>query len=182
MFFLLTILALGCLALVSVRAAEPVIQDLVIEPLSDKTRLLNDFETHTWIGSNGVVVRQGDAVLTADNITLDETARHVVADGNVTLQGEKLFWVGDFLEYNFNTREIGANSYRAGIGPLFVAGDKLTGASTNKLFHADSALITTDDQEHPSYHVLAKSVTIHDREVTARDATLYLGNTPVFYL
>ena len=88
MFFLLTILALGCLALVSSRAADPVVQDLVIEPLSDKTRLVNDFETHTWIGSNGVVVRQGDAVLTADNISLDETARHVVADGNVTLQGQ----------------------------------------------------------------------------------------------
>jgi LPS-assembly protein len=182
MFFLLTILALGCLALVSARAAEPVVQDLVIEPLSDKTRLVNDFETHTWIGSNGVVVRQGDAVLTADNISLDETGRHVVADGNVTLQGQNLFWIGDFLEYNFNTREIGAHSYRAGIGPLFVAGDKLTGASTNKVYEAQSAFITTDDQEHPGYYVLAKSVTIHDREVTARDATLYLGNTPVFYL
>jgi hypothetical protein len=56
MFFLLTILALGCLALVSVRAAEPVVEDLVIEPLSDKTRLVNDFETHTLVTATAVKV------------------------------------------------------------------------------------------------------------------------------
>ena len=183
MLSLRTILTLGGLALVSARGEEPALQDLEIEALSDKTSLIQDFQSHTWVGSNGVVIRQGNAVLIADEISLDETTRQVIANGNVVLQSDKLFWVGDLLEYNFKTREIGANSYRAGIGPIFIAGDKLSGSSTNKVYQAENALVTTDDQEHPGYYVRAKKVTVEEgKQVTAKDATLYVSGVPVFYL
>src|SRR5262245_47659475 len=106
MFFLLTILALGCLALLSARAQES-LPDLEIEHLSDKTTLVNDFETHTWVGKNGIIIKQGAAILIANEIRLDETTRHVVADGMVSLQAENFYWTGDHLEYNFTTKEMG---------------------------------------------------------------------------
>src|SRR5436305_885225 len=99
MFFLLTILALGSLSLLSARADDSPQPPLEIDPLSDKSTLINDFETHTWSGSNGVIIKQGSAILIADEVRLDENTRHVIADGMVTLQTEKLYWTGEHLEY-----------------------------------------------------------------------------------
>jgi lipopolysaccharide assembly outer membrane protein LptD (OstA) len=191
MFFLLTILALGSFALLSARADETPMPDLEIDPLSEKTTLVNDFQTHTWAGSNGVIIKQGSSILIANEVHLDENTREVTADGMVTLQTDKVYWTGEHLEYNFRTRELGARSYRAGVGnSLFVAGDSVSGNgnSTNKVLEANSALITTDDTSHPGYYVRAKSVKIEDakdgksKEVTAREATLYVDGIPVFYL
>jgi LPS-assembly protein len=188
MFFLLTILALGSLALLSARADDAPQPPLEIDPLSDQSTLVNDFESHTWVGRNGVIIKQGSAILIADEVRLDENTRQVVADGAVTLQTEKLYWTGAHLEYNFTTRELGAASYRTGIGPVFVYGDQLSAVTTNKVFEINNARVTTDDTAHPGYHVRAKSVKIEDakdgkgKEITAREATLYLGDTAVFYL
>jgi LPS-assembly protein len=182
MFFLLSILALGGLAVLSARAQEK-LPDLEIEHLSDKTTLVNDFEKHTWVGKNGVLVKQGTSILLADNIWLDEATRQVVAEGAVTLQRDNFYWTGDRLEYNFITREIGANSYRAGITGIFMSAESLSGTATNKVFEANNVLFTTDDSERPGFYVKAKSVKVEEgRQVTARDATLYVGKVPVFYL
>src|SRR2546423_1318567 len=182
MFFVLTILALGSLAVWSARADEPTLPDLEIESLSNDSAVTFDFQTHTWEGHNGIIARQGSTILIANEAHGDEVTRHVVADGMVTLQSQALFWAGDHLEYNFKSGQIGAASYRAGVKGIFVAGDSLSGTSTNRIFEANNAFVTTDDTAHPGYFVRAKSVKIEGQIVTAREATLYVDNVPVFYL
>src|SRR5689334_8654267 len=98
MLFLLTILALGFLALLSARAEDTPQPPLEIDQLSEKSTLVNDFQTHTWVGSNGIVIKQGSAILIANEVRLDENTRQVTADGMVTLQTEKLYWTGEHLE------------------------------------------------------------------------------------
>lgn len=190
MFFLRTILTLGSLALLgerSVRAAEPAPPaqpELIIENLSEETKLVNDFQSRTWVGSNGIIIRQGDTILIANEVRVDEVTRQAVAEGMVTLQSGALFWTGEHLEYNFNTREIGASSYRAGVGSrAFLQAENMAGSPTNKVFEATNALFTTDDLQPPGYHVRAKKVRIEEgKEVVAEGATLYMGKVPVFYL
>jgi lipopolysaccharide assembly outer membrane protein LptD (OstA) len=128
-------------------------------------------------------VRQGSSVLIADEVHVNEVTREVTATGNITLKTDTVFWIGDHLEYNFITRQIGAGSYRAGIGPIFVAGDSLSGSLTNKIYQADNAMVTTDDTEHPGYYVRAKKVVVEQgNQVIAHDATLYVDGVPVFHL
>jgi LPS-assembly protein len=182
MFFLLTILALGSLALWSARADDSTLPDLEVESLSNDSKVEFDFQTHTWSGSNGIIARQGSTILIANEAHGDETTRHVIADGMITLQAPGLFWTGDHLEYNFKTGEIGAASYRAGIRGIFVAGEQFSGTTTNRIFEANNAIVTTDDVAHPGYFIRAKSVKVEGLIVTAREATLYVDNVPVFYL
>ncbi len=184
MFFLLLILLLGTMTLANVTRAQDLSGgDLEVESLSDRSVLENAFESKTWHGRNGIMVKQGDTILVANEVRVDEVTRQVVADGMVTLQSGPLYWTGEHLEYNFNTRQIGTGSYRAGVGMLYLEADNLSGSSTNQTYEAERARFTTDDSEHPGYHVRARHVKIEEgKRITARQATLYLGNTPIFYL
>lgn len=184
MYLLLLLLGALCAACWNVaRGQETAQQDLEAEHLNENSRLVQDFQSKTWVGSGGIIVRQGSTVLIANNVSLDETTRKVVADGLVSLQGDGIYWTGDHLEFNFTTKEIGAGSYRAGVGGIFLSAENLAGSSTNKVYDAENALFTTDDLEHPGYYVRAKKVRIvHGQEVVAKDATLYFAGVPVFYL
>lgn len=53
---------------------------------------------------------------------------------------------------------------------------------TNRVVSMTQGYITTDDLAKPGYRIQARSLTIReDRRVIARDAVLYVGNTPVFW-
>src|SRR5688500_15077246 len=182
MVFLVTIFALVFLALVSARAQES-LPNLEIDSLTDATTIVHNFENETLIGSNGVMIKQGSSILLANDVFVDETTRQVIAKGALTWQSDNLYWTGEHLEYNFITREIGATSFRAGTGGIFMEAEQLSGSTTNRSFQASNARFTTDDRDKPGYYIRAKSVTIEQgKRVTAREATLYIGKVPVFYL
>ncbi len=79
---------------------------------------------------------------------------------------------------------MGGESFRVGLGVLFVGGEDLmgVGAGTNGLYRGTNAIITTDDYHEPSQMVRAQSFTmVPGKYVEARGAMLYAGNVPVFY-
>lgn len=184
MFFLLLILALLSMALFqSARAQEAPASDLIVESLSTESDVDFDFVARTAVGKKGIIVKQGGMILVANEGRVNLATREVVADGNVTLQGENLYWIGDHLEFNFNTKTIGAKSYRAGIAGVFLTADNLTGSLTNKTYEATNATFTTDDLDEPGYRIKAKKLKIiNGKEAVAEKATLYLGKIPIFYL
>src|SRR4051812_8907787 len=64
-------------------------QDIEAESLSgDSDPLEYDMTTRTWVGKNGVIVRQGKTILVGNEVRVDQTSGLVVADGMVTLQKE----------------------------------------------------------------------------------------------
>src|SRR5215831_20657854 len=85
---------------------------------SDATRLL--------IGTNGVMFRYGDAIGTADIVTMNIDTGDVEADGDVRLQQDDLVWASQHIRYNFKTRQMHAQQFRTGKAPVFAAGEGLT--------------------------------------------------------
>src|ERR1035438_4298031 len=55
----------------------------------------------TVIGTNGVYVKYGPTVLTADTVSLNQQSGDVVADGHVRIETGDLLWVGEHVTYNF---------------------------------------------------------------------------------
>lgn len=156
---------------------------LEIENLRPDSEIEHYYAEGKWLGKNGVRVKYGEAVLMAERLEVDERARTVKAEGNVTLQRGKIFWKGERLEYGLDSHELKSQEFRTGINPVFVGGLELQTVVTNRVQEARDALITTDDLSEPSFQIRAKKVRVVVGEwVEAEDAWIYVGKTPVFWL
>jgi len=153
---------------------------LEIESLQGEAEI--DLNTGLATATNGVIVKYGDAVLTADNATVNYTNREVYAEGHVRIRRGDQTWVGERIRYNLNTDQINAEDFRTGQPPLFAAGRGLLGDQTNQIYIATNALVTTDDVAQPAQTIRAKRIKIvPDKYVEARHAFYYVGSVPVLY-
>lgn len=160
---------------------------LEIKPLSAEGRITYNFEKQTAVATNGVLVRYGDAVLSADNVRVDQASGEVAAEGHVRIQRDQLVWVGENVRYNFFTKRLESAQFRTGHTPVFAGGEQVAsqqvGANlTNQVAVGRNAFITTDDIADPGSRVRAREITVvPGKYIEARDAVLYLGQVPVFY-
>ncbi len=153
-----------------------------IRARSPQGELEYDPATGALTEANGIIVTYQDIVLTADKVTANENTGDVLAEGNVTIKSSDNLWTGDRFIYNFKTRQISAGEFKSGRPPFFITGESLAINQTNKTYTATNALVTTDDYEVPAYKIRARSLTLVPGEyIEAKNATLYLGNVPVFY-
>lgn len=141
-----------------------------------------NFRTGLAVITNGVTVRYGGAVLTAESATVNQDTGEVVADGRVRVQRDDQIWAGDHIRYNFKTRMIQSEQFRTGWAPVFAGAQGLSGDMTNRFYYATNAFVTTDDFAVPFEQVRASRIKIVPGEyVEMRRATLYAGGLPVFY-
>jgi len=141
------------------------------------------FATGLATGTNGVLVNYGDAVLVADSISLDRSTGEVAADGRVRIQSQDMVWVGEHVRYNFKTRRMEAEQFRAGQSPIYAGGQDLAGDVSNRTYTAHSGYITLDDYSNPLLKVRAKKLVIRPGDrLEAHGATLCIGEVPIFYL
>lgn len=94
-----------------------------IESLTGDGEVEYDFETATATG--GVLVRYGQAVLTADTVSANLESGEVTAEGRVRIQREDQIWASDQVLYNFKTHNFQAQQFRTGKFPIFAAGQGL---------------------------------------------------------
>ena len=154
-----------------------------IEALTPQGTASYDFANDVMTATNGVVIKYGAAVLTAERASVSKNSGWVVADGSVRVENEGMIWVGEHISYNFKTRQMTAEQFRTGKAPVYLEAQKLVGDQTNGVYQATNAIVTTDDNGQPFETMRAKSITIvAGKTVTARNATLYLGGIPVFYV
>ncbi|SPE52508.1 Organic solvent tolerance protein [Verrucomicrobia bacterium] len=136
----------------------------------------------TAIATNGVIVKYGGTVLTAEQATINQTNGEVTAQGQVRIEHDDMTWVGEHIVYNFKTHQMQAEQFRAGMPPVFIEGEGLHGELTNRAYAATNAYVTTDDIYNPAFKVRAKYIrVIPGKKILARHATLYLEGVPVFY-
>lgn len=141
-----------------------------------------NFQTGQAIFTNGVIVKYGGAVLTADSATVNQDTGEVVADGKVRIQRDDQIWAGDHVRYNFKTRMMQSEQFRTGRSPVFAGAYGLAGDTTNGVYVATNAFVTSDDVAAPFEQVRARRITIVPGQyVEMRHATLYLGGVPAFY-
>jgi lipopolysaccharide assembly outer membrane protein LptD (OstA) len=154
----------------------------VIKPLTAEGWVEFDYRRGIATATNGVLVRYGDAFLTADKASVNQETGEVAAEGQVRILRDDMVWNGERMIYNFKTRQVQAEIFRAGKPPVFTAGEGLHGDLSNRVYVATNSFITTDDVSRPAVKVKARSLTIIPGDkVIAHDATLCIGDVPVFY-
>jgi len=141
-----------------------------------------NLSSRTAHGTNGVFVKYGSTILTADGVTVNQETGEVVADGNVHIaQGDQV-WTGEHIRYNFNTHQMQSEQFRTGKAPVFASGRELTGDVTNQTYNARHAFVTTDDVDDPIYRVRASRIKIvPGKYVEMWNAVLFVGDVPAFY-
>ncbi len=134
------------------------------------------------IGTNGVFIQYGDTTLTADSATVDWRTGQCAADGHVRIAQGQMLWVGEHMDYNFKTRQMRTEEFRAGKPPVFLAGRNLQGDLTNKTYTARRVMVTTDDLQQPAFYLRANKIRIVPGQyVEAWNAVLYADGVPAFY-
>ncbi len=126
---------------------------------------------------------QGErAFIIADRGRLDQATGEIFAEGSVTLQNQDRVVTAERLVYNFQTRAMQTNNFRAGQAPFFIEGTNIKGDATSNRYSADGAWLTTDDRSDPVLRIRTRHLSIvPGKVVEARGATLYAGNVPFFY-
>src|SRR2546430_15286816 len=143
-----------------------------IYPSGPEGGVVYDLQTRRAVATNGVIVRYGAGVLTADRISLDEQTGDAIADGTVRIQEEDQVWAGDHVHINLKTSQLATEEFRMGKPPFFAAGRGLHGEErsalaqrrlemTNRVFIATNALVTADDIAKPLLKLRTKRIRIY---------------------
>ena len=141
-----------------------------------------DLNSHMSHGTNGVFVKYGAAVLTADAATVNQETGEAEADGHVRIESGDQIWVGEHITYNFITHQMRSQQFRTGSPPVFAAGKDLQGDVTNGTYNARHAMVTTDDVNDPVFRIRATHIKIVPGQyVEMWNAVLFAGDVPVFY-
>jgi LPS-assembly protein len=131
--------------------------------------------------TNGVV-KYGGAVLTADSASVNLQTGEAVADGNVRIEEGDEIWLGEHITYNFKTHQMRSEQFRTGKAPVFAQGEQLQGDTSNKVYNARHAFITTDDVSDPAIRIRASHIKIVPGQyIEAWNAVLFLDGVPLFY-
>ena len=126
---------------------------------------------------------RGESVFViADKGQLDQSTGEVFAEGNVTLQNEDRVFRSDRLYYNFQTKSMQTDNFRAGQAPFFVEGINIKGDENKNEYSAEQVIITSDDRPDPWIKLRTRSLSISPgKYLEAKGATFYAGNVPIFY-
>ncbi len=152
---------------------------IIIEAAEDAEYNL---ETGMVTATNGIIVRYQDALLTAQKATLNQFTYEVEAQGNVRLQRGAQLLSGDRIQYNFLTKKIVGENFKFGQAPFLVQSDVMVGDQAANVYVGAEGLVTTDDYANPLYNIHARTLVIVPGEhIQAKNATLRLGNVPIFY-
>jgi LPS-assembly protein len=135
-----------------------------------------------FTGTNGVYVKYGDTVLTADTVSLNQQTGAVLADGNVRIEMGDQIWIGEHITYNFKTRQMHSDQFRTGKPPVFAAGNELQGDLSNQTYTARRVFVTTDDISDPAIRVRASKIKmVPGKYVEMWNAVLFVDGVPAFY-
>jgi LPS-assembly protein len=140
-----------------------------------------DLWDNTNFFNNGVLLSNSQAIVTAEQAMENVLTGVVVAEGDVTILDHGHIWRGTNFTYNGKTGDIRGGSFKTVQSPFSVSGQTLTGGS-NQVYFVNNAFLSTDDYDRPAYRVRARQMTIVLGDYfEARQATLFVGKTPVFY-
>jgi lipopolysaccharide assembly outer membrane protein LptD (OstA) len=168
---LLAVAALACRA----QVGPP---DIVGATPGSSSRTVGD----TTVFTNGILASNQNFVVSADAGSVNNLTGEVQAEGDVFILDHGRLWRGTNAVYNFNSGEVRAGAFKTVEMPFNLSGASLSGNLTNQVYFTTNSIFTTDDYAKPIYKIHARSITIvPGKYFEARDATLYLGSTPIFY-
>ncbi len=81
----------------------------------------NRYEAGIAYAEKNVVVRYGEEVIYADQITYDNVKKEISAHGNVRIFTQGGIYHGDYILYNIKTKQVTSHEFRATFLPIFAA-------------------------------------------------------------
>ena len=138
-------------------AAAPPPPELVIE---SKNPVSYDPDAGVAIATNGVIVKYGNMVMTADKATWMEKTQDILGEGAVRIEKDNATYVGERLNYNYTTQLVSGDHFRGGRRPTFVEGASLEGNRTNGVYTVHDGFMTADDYDQPTIKIHAESFKI----------------------
>jgi LPS-assembly protein len=170
--FLLSVAAFACQA----QQSAP----WVIQGLNPDSEYQSIGDTNYF--THGAELSNDTGMVMMDSGMADNLTGEVVAEGDVTILDHGHIWRGTNFIYNFKNGDVRANTFKSRQAPFDFSGAYLKGTTTNNVYTATNAIITTDDYAQPAYTIHAKRITIAvGNYIEAHHATLYWGKVPVFY-
>ena len=139
------------------------------------------FENGVAMAEDNVQIHFRGTDIYADYAEYNPETREVLLVGNIRIYYDGKLLNGQRAVYNLETRQIQALDFEGGdqIYKFRTVGMR---APTLKQFNAQSLSLTTSDSSQPDYRVKAKGARIYpDDRVILSNATLYVGETPVFW-
>ncbi len=142
-----------------------------------------DPSTGDLISPVGVVVTYGDTTISAEKMKANEQTGDVFAEGSVIVKKKNFVWYAESVAYNFKTGQSQGTDFKTGSAPIFMKGRGMGGDASNRVYTASQAFITGDNYAEPAYKIKAREmIIVPDDYYEAHNATLYLGDVPVFFL
>jgi lipopolysaccharide assembly outer membrane protein LptD (OstA) len=128
------------------------------------------------------VLTYSNVVLRADSISVPNPEEYH-ASGHVSILQDGTAWYGEHVVWKPKTKELNADSFRAGYDPVYVYGEGLHYDAATQTYVATNAVITTDNVSDPAHEIGAKTLRIVPGEYIEVDgAKMVVGDVPVFYL
>lgn len=130
---------------------------------------------------NNVVVKYHGDVIYADHIILDRSTKLVTATGNVRIFSGGRFYRGDMITYNLDTKAMTSSSFLGEEYPKFLSAKKVTTPEFNH-YRLSNATFTTNNREHPSFHMEASTIEYRPNDVVVlKNVLLFVGQVPIAY-
>ena len=141
---------------------------------------------NTYIGQiatadNNVVIKYRGDVIYCDHAILDRSTKIVTCTGNVRIFSSGRFYRGDMIVYNLDTKAMTSSAFLGAEYPKFISAQKVTTPEFNH-YHLTNATFTTNNREHPSFHMQASVIEYRPNDVVVlKNVLLFIGDVPVAY-
>lgn len=133
------------------------------------------------VAENNVQIHFRGTDIYCDHAEYNPETREALLVGNIRIYNDGKILNGQRAVYNMESRQIRALDFEGG-DQIFKFSTVSMRAPTLKQFRARSLTLTTSDSSEPDYRLRAKSARIYpDDRVILSNATLYVGETPVFW-
>ncbi len=153
------------------------------QPVQVKADHVEYFDTlQKVVASGSVVAVYKDIKLTCDEATIYLATKDAYLKGSVRIAQAGTLLKGEEIIYNFQTRKGVSLQAEVQADPFRASGDRAHKVADSE-FTYRGGYLTTCDFETPHSRVQATEIKIFlDDKVVLKDAVIYLGNIPVFYM
>lgn len=139
------------------------------------------FEDGIAVAEDNVQIHFQGTDIYCDYAEYNPETREILLIGNIRMYHEEGILNGQRAVYNLEKRQISALDFEGGDQIYKFEAVGLTAPNLRR-FQAQELSLTTSDSSQPDYQVRAKGARIYpDDRVILTNATLYVGETPVFW-
>ena len=141
------------------------------------------WDEHIYHAKDNVVVTYRDMRLAADEVTYDDSAKILTADGRLKFSRNEEQLDASHVSFNVETKAGDFSNVSGKMGPGFFITAEQAHRTEEGQYQLKNATVTTCDGPRPGWTLaLARAVVDPNKRIVARGSTFRLENVPLFYM